>query len=213
MTKLAQSSQLQHVRSIEIGQHHYQKGQLCRPLHDLLARLPPNTLSAFHYFSSATPEACDARLLWDTQTSLKRLNFNFWMCSLSLHDIVHQNGAILRRLQSLSEVSIDLGDVTNPDLIRHFLFLLDSGNLKAADITWDADRLRNDHSSPSSNLVPILEWLPQNLTHLSFRYVEFPVRVLKLTFPSCLASLYLCGRCLRVYQANASPLTATAETF
>ena len=161
------------MRSIDVGDNNIQRSQICRAIHDLLKRLPRGNLAGFHFHSTATPEARDIRFLWSSQPNLERINFSFRMCSPSLNDVVNQDGIWLRRLRCIKDISIDLGDTTDSELVEKFLTLLDGKKVQTATISWPFDGTANDYGQNKHIIEPILKWLPRDLEALALRWIPF----------------------------------------
>ena len=174
VSRLAQSPNIHHVRSIEIGRHHIAKDQYCKHFHQLVEKLPPHSLTRFAFDSRGRPQGSDLLQLWRSQPTLQDLQFNFWFNSPPLQDLVRIEQDVLRNLRSITTVNIDFGGESNPILVQRFLNLINTSKLRDAKVACLFGKVSEDYGVPSAGIDQLFNWLPNHLTCLSLSQINLP---------------------------------------
>ncbi|KAL9123985.1 MAG: hypothetical protein Q9217_006640 [Psora testacea] len=174
VTMLAQSPNLHHIRSIEIGHYHIAMNLCCKQFHQLVEKLPHNTLTRLNFGHSGRPEARDLLHLWTTQSTLQDLQFDFWFNAPPLQDLVGTERAILQNLNSLTTVEINFGGGADPDMVQQFLDSIDTSHLRTVQAVCLFGKVSEDNVVPSAGVDHLFNWLPHHLTQLSLGQINFP---------------------------------------
>lgn len=170
---LSQSRQLQHVRSINIGQSDVQGHVFCEALYPLLITLPANTLKRFEWSGRGRPTPNGQTYLWETQKQLQNLQLDFYYYAPSIKEMLRSQKAELQSLHDVVELSINFAGVTNEDLVHSLFDMLGLKALRKIKLASLPD-YRDTVNGATFGESFYLKFLPRTLTHITLFYMNLP---------------------------------------
>ena len=171
LTQLSESRGLRHVRTIDIGSSEAMQHGFCKPVGNLIFKLPPDSLTRFRFGSLGRPLPEALRHLWHTQKTLTNLQLDFMLNAPTIDEIVQDEARTLHSLQGVSELEINFGsdETTTPNMYDCLVSLLQFPKLKKVTVLHPS----NDEVAKPRLMDRLLhQLLPQTLTHLSLSYIS-----------------------------------------
>ncbi|KAL8869497.1 MAG: hypothetical protein Q9174_004227 [Haloplaca sp. 1 TL-2023] len=183
LARLSESRGLQYVRTIDTGFSEVFQHGFCKPVGQVITKLPPNSLTRFHFGSLGRPLPEDLRHLWHTQKNLTNFQLDFSLNAPTVDEIVYEEAATIHSLQMVSELEINFGSdaTTTPEMYDRLGSLLHFSKLRKVTVLHPA----LDNEAKPAFMDPVLHHLlPYTLTHLSFSYISLSPEV-ELQLDSC----------------------------
>jgi len=101
------------VRTLTIDPGDVNTYGFCRPLDQLLPKLPVKSLTQFRYGTLGQPTDEGMRYILHHQHRLSNLHLNFSLMAPPLEELIREEGTAIRSLQSLTELELNFGDETD----------------------------------------------------------------------------------------------------
>lgn len=175
---LLESRGLQHVRTLTVDSNNVSSYGFCKPLDQLLTKLPLNSLTHFWYGPLGQPTDEGLRYLLHHQGNLTNLqldySFDFTLEPPSLEQLIRDEGTAIRSLKSLAELDLTFGNEgdTSSEIYRELFGMIDTTKLRKvvlfANGRWD----NNTGEEPMKRILKIA--LSTSLTHIDLTNVCLP---------------------------------------
>jgi len=164
---LLESRGLQHVRTLTVDSSNVNTYGFCKPLDQLLPRLPLKSLTQFRYGPLGQPTDEGLRYL---------LQLDFSLMAPSLEELIREEGPAIRSLKSLTELDLTLGDErdTSAEKYSELIDMIETARLKKVSLFADINGYWNTETGKELMERILKRSLSTSLTHISLSNVCLP---------------------------------------
>ena len=171
---LLKSRGLQYVQSLFVDSSNINTYGFCKPLNQLLRKLPLKSLTRFRYGTLGQPTDEGLRYLLQHQDKLTNLQLDFSLMAPTLEELIREEGTAIRSLNCLTELEMILGDETDtsPGKYSELLDMINVTRLKKVTLYANGDwRIFGLENAIERSLKSAL---PTSLKHLSLTNIPLP---------------------------------------
>jgi len=146
----------------------------CKPLDQLLPKLPMKSLTHFWYGPLGQPTEEGLRYLLHQQDKLTNLQLTCSLMAPSLEELMREEGTAIRSLKSLTELTLNLGNErhTSAEMYSELINMLETARLKKVSLSTDV--CSHTHTEEESMKRILKSALSSSLTHISLTNVYLP---------------------------------------